>query len=260
MIIISNGKDFIKINSSELKYENNKYKYFNGNENNDVILAFIRNNKGFLKIQKRLASADGYDGDILKEYNNLDINSNKILLNDNDYKEISCFITNINKIDNIRESMVIDIYSNLIAYECYKWYLFDIIEELNIEYIYESVCCDFNMHVNIKTYKDQILNKAKDIEYKEYKIYQNKTDKDIILTLLKLPSVLSHSLEIKSLNEITDYLYELTSKYNKFYQEFRVLDEENKDLQESWLVLTKLVYDVNTLLLDILSIKVPEKM
>ena len=100
----------------------------------------------------------------------------------------------------------------------------------------------------------------KDIEYKEYKMYQNKTDKDIILTLLKLPSVLSHSLEIKSLNEITDYLYELTSKYNKFYQEFRVLDEENKDLQESWLVLTKLVYDVNTLLLDILSIKVPEKM
>lgn len=170
MIIISNGKDFIKINSSELKYENNKYKYFNGNENNDVILAFIRNTKGFLKIQKRLASADGYDGDILKEYNNLDIDSNKILLNDNDYKEISCFITNINKIDNIRESMVIDIYSNLIAYECYKWYLFDIIEELNIEYIYESVCCDFNMHVNIKTYKDQILNKAKDILINKYKL------------------------------------------------------------------------------------------
>ena len=107
---------------------------------------------------------------------------------------------------------------------------------------------------------NSLLNKAKDIEYKKYKKYQNKTDKDIILSLLKLPSVLSHSLEIKSLNEITDYLYELTSKYNKFYQEFRILDEDDKDLQESWLVLTKLVYNVNTLLLDILSIKVPEKM
>ena len=105
-----------------------------------------------------------------------------------------------------------------------------------------------------------LLNKAKDIEYKTYKKYQNKTDKDIILSLLKLPSILSHSLEIKSLNEITDYLYELTSKYNKFYQEFRILDEKDSDLQESWLVLTKLVYNVNTLLLDILSIKVPEKM
>lgn len=107
---------------------------------------------------------------------------------------------------------------------------------------------------------NSLLNKAKGIEYKKYKKYQNKIDKDIILSLLKLPSVLSHSLEIKSLNEITDYLYELTSKYNKFYSEFRILDEEDKDLQESWLVLTKLVYDVNSLLLDILSIKVPEKM
>ena len=107
---------------------------------------------------------------------------------------------------------------------------------------------------------NSLLNKAKDIEYKEYKKYKNETDKDIILSLLKLPSVLSHSLEIKSLNEVTDYLYELTSKYNKFYAECRILDEEDKDLQESWLVLTKVVYEVNSLLLDILSIKVPEKM
>lgn len=107
---------------------------------------------------------------------------------------------------------------------------------------------------------NSLLSKAKNIEYKEYKKYNNNTDKDIILSLLKLPSVLSHSLEIKSLNEVTDYLYELTSKYNKFYQECRILDEEDKELQESWLVLTKLVYQVNSMLLDILSIKVPEKM
>ena len=107
---------------------------------------------------------------------------------------------------------------------------------------------------------NSLLNKATNIEYKEYKKYKNETDKDIILSLLKLPSVLSHSLEIKSLNEVTDYLYELTSKYNKFYQECRILDETDKDLQESWLVLTKVVYKVNSLLLDILSIKVPEKM
>ena len=52
----------------------------------------------------------------------------------------------------------------------------------------------------------------------------------------------------------------LTSLYNKFYSENKVLTEENKDLQESWLVLTDTVYKVNQLLLDVLGINIPEKM
>ena len=59
---------------------------------------------------------------------------------------------------------------------------------------------------------------------------------------------------------VAEYLYKITSLYNKFYAENKVLAEENKELQESWLVLTKLVYDINNLLLDVLGIKVPEKM
>ena len=45
---------------------------------------------------------------------------------------------------------------------------------------------------------------------------------------------------------------------NKKAQE--ILVEENKDLQESWLVLTNIVYKTNLLLLDTLGLKVPEKM
>ena len=55
-------------------------------------------------------------------------------------------------------------------------------------------------------------------------------------------------------------MYKLTSLYNKFYAANKVLVEENKELQESWLVLTKLVYDINNVLLDVLGLKVPEKM
>ena len=42
--------------------------------------------------------------------------------------------------------------------------------------------------------------------------------------------------------------------------ENKILVEENKDLQESWLVLTNIVYKTNLLLLDTLGLKVPEKM
>lgn len=107
-----------------------------------------------------------------------------------------------------------------------------------------------------------LLNKAieQGIEFKEVKELKGETEKDLVLTLLYLPDLLDKSLEAKSLNEIADYIYKLTSIYNKFYSEHKVLIEENKDLQESWLVLTNVIYKVNMLLLDVLGIEVPNKM
>ena len=107
-----------------------------------------------------------------------------------------------------------------------------------------------------------LLNKAKEegIEFNEFKLVSDKTDKDVILTLLNLPSYINRSYESKSLNDLAEYIYLLTSNYNKFYQEHRVLVEENPDLKESWLVLSKVVYDTNMMILNIMGIDVPEKM
>lgn len=105
-----------------------------------------------------------------------------------------------------------------------------------------------------------LLNKADDIDAKEIKILKGEKENNIALTLLELPTVLNKTLETKSMNDIAEYLYNLTSQYNTFYAENKILTEENKELQESWIILTKLVYDINMLLLDILGIKVPKKM
>ena len=105
-----------------------------------------------------------------------------------------------------------------------------------------------------------LLNKANHIDTEEAKEIKGDTEKEIILTLLELPRVLNKAIDSKSLNDIAEYLYNLTSLYNKFYSENKVLTEENKDLQESWLVLTDTVYKVNQLLLDVLGINIPEKM
>ena len=104
-----------------------------------------------------------------------------------------------------------------------------------------------------------LLSKAQEITYNNATSITCETEKNIILSLLELTTIMNNSLDSKSLNEIADYLYVLTSQYNKFYSENRVLTEEDKKKQESWLVLTKVVYNVNSMLLDILGIKVPEK-
>ena len=105
-----------------------------------------------------------------------------------------------------------------------------------------------------------LLNKAKELKQDRIHTLKGETETEIALTILNLPIVLTRSLETKTLNDIAEYVYKLTSLYNKFYAENKVLVEENKELQESWLVLTKLVYDINNVLLDVLGLKVPEKM
>ena len=105
-----------------------------------------------------------------------------------------------------------------------------------------------------------LLNKANISKTIEIKQINSLDEKNIALQLLELDTVLSKALETKSLNDIAEYIYSLTSTYNKFYAEHKILTENNIDLKESWIALTELVYNTNMLLLNILGIKVPEKM
>lgn len=107
-----------------------------------------------------------------------------------------------------------------------------------------------------------LLNKAQEanINYTKYTKINDKIDRDIIICLLNLRSVLLKSINVKSLNDITEYLYKITNLYNNLYANNHVLTEENKELQESWLLLTKVIYENNLKLLNILGIEVPERM
>jgi len=107
-----------------------------------------------------------------------------------------------------------------------------------------------------------LLNKAEEakISFNEYKVINDEIDREVIIGLLNLRSVLLKSFNTRSLNDITDYLYKITNLYNNFYSQNRVLTEDNKDLQESWLMLTKVIYDNNLKLLNILGIEIPDRM
>lgn len=105
-----------------------------------------------------------------------------------------------------------------------------------------------------------LLTKGENFEIGKITKFKTETEKDIALTILRLPTILNKALDSRSLNDITEYIYKLTSLYNKFYAENKILTEEDKELQKSWLTLTKIVYDINITLLDVLAIKVPEKM
>lgn len=146
-------------------------------------------------------------------------------------------------------------YADLIPYRSTD-YVFDIAKFSDLE----GKTGPYLLYSTIRM--KSLLNKAKDanIEFDGIKTIKSEYDRDIMLNMLNLPLALTKSYESKSLNEIADYIYKLTSSYNKFYSENRILDEENNEIRTSWLALTKLVLDTNLMLLDILGIECPNKM
>ncbi len=107
-----------------------------------------------------------------------------------------------------------------------------------------------------------LLKKAQEnnLLFNKMEVLKQESIRKIIIAMLDLKRIIKRSFENCSLNEICEYLYKITNLYNNFYAEHRVLTEENKEIQASWLALTKAIYDNNSYLLNILGINIPEKM
>lgn len=107
-----------------------------------------------------------------------------------------------------------------------------------------------------------LLKKAQEsnIEFKKVSVIANEYDRAIMIGLLNINSVLMKSYKAKSLNEIAEHLYKITNLFNNFYSQNRVLTEEDGQTKESWLCLSRIVYENNLKLLNILGIDVPDRM
>ena len=82
----------------------------------------------------------------------------------------------------------------------------------------------------------------------------------LMLTISRLPDIVDTAFENKSLTEIANYLYELNSAYNSFYNTTKVIGEQDKDKQKSWIQLSSMVGKINKKLLDTMAIEEPERM
>lgn len=109
---------------------------------------------------------------------------------------------------------------------------------------------------------NSLMEKAKslDIEAGNISTVTSKDEVNLMLEITKLPEVVLEAYNNKSLTEISNYLYDLNSSYNNFYNNCKIISEENKEKQASWLRLSQIVGEINRKLLYILAIKIPSKM
>ena len=109
---------------------------------------------------------------------------------------------------------------------------------------------------------NSLLNKAQNNNIKIGKLVNTNTpdEKLLMLEIIRLPDIILDAYNRKSLSEIVNYLFDLNSAYNNFYNNCRILSEEDVTKQESWMKISYIVGEINKKLLYIMAIKVPERM
>lgn len=110
-----------------------------------------------------------------------------------------------------------------------------------------------------------ILSKYGELEEKyqgEEKILPAKSqaEKDLMLLLTRFNEVMEASFEDLAPHKICQYVYELANVFNRFYQTVKIITEEDKQKQASWISLISLTRDVLNQCIGVLGIEAPERM
>ena len=108
-----------------------------------------------------------------------------------------------------------------------------------------------------------ILNKFKEMggsENTKLLKAENATEKALSLELTKLHTMMNTAYTELAPHKICAYIYDVANVFNSFYHENKILKEENKARQESFIELLKLTKGVLELCIDLLGFGAPEHM
>lgn len=85
-------------------------------------------------------------------------------------------------------------------------------------------------------------------------------EKALMLELAKYNEVMENAFAETAPHKICQYIFDLSNAFNSFYHDTRILAEEDKARQASWIHLITLVKDVLTTCIQVLGFEAPERM
>ena len=163
--------------------------------------------------------------------------------------------------DNIKEEDKDDL-AEVLAIAAIKYA--DLLPNRTSDYVFDPVkFSDINgktgPYILYSTVRMKSLLSKSNLKYNKYYKINTKEERDILINIIKLRSVIEKSFNMRSLNEICEYIYKLTSSFNAFYSNHEVLTEQDELVKESYLTLINEVYIINKYLLNILAITLTDK-
>ncbi len=88
----------------------------------------------------------------------------------------------------------------------------------------------------------------------------NEKEKNLIRLVHEFPAIVSESGNTYNPSLIANFIYELVREYNQFYHEYSILKEENSDVRDLRLILSRVVSDMARNGMELLGIEMPERM
>ncbi|MCC8061555.1 MAG: arginine--tRNA ligase [Clostridiales bacterium] len=85
-------------------------------------------------------------------------------------------------------------------------------------------------------------------------------EKALMLQLAKYNDVMEAAFAEMAPHRLCQYIYELSNAFNGFYHDNRILAQEDKERQASWIALISLVKAVLEVCIDVLGFEAPERM
>ncbi len=86
------------------------------------------------------------------------------------------------------------------------------------------------------------------------------SEKGLLLQLTQFAPTMETACEELAPHKICSYIYELANVFNKFYHETKILSEEDKDRQASWIQILLLTRDVLETCIEVLGFEAPDRM
>ena len=106
-----------------------------------------------------------------------------------------------------------------------------------------------------------ILNRANMTDMnKAILVPQSETERNLMLQLIKFNEVIELSFRDRAPHKICEYIYELSNNFNRFYNDTRIVSEEDEAKKSSWLALINLVKNVLEQCLELLGMESVDKM
>lgn len=88
----------------------------------------------------------------------------------------------------------------------------------------------------------------------------SESEKSLLLELAKFSATVEAAAEELAPHKICSFIYDLANAFNHFYHETRILTEENKEQQASWIQILMITKDVLETCIDLLGFEAPDRM
>ncbi len=114
--------------------------------------------------------------------------------------------------------------------------------------------------VRIKSILTKFKELNKEITSSDIKPAKVESELDLMLEISRYNETIYNAFTENAPHKICQFIYELSNAFNRFYHENKIIAQEDKEIQNSWIALITLTSQILITCIDLLGMEAPDRM